>query len=70
MALKNSNDFKNDMKIILFKQELKELLKKYNAEIYAHTLYEDSNEVEITIDIEGKEVFRTIANNGISQYDF
>lgn len=52
-----------------FKRELKDLLQKYNAGIYAFNTYEDSNEVEITIDIDDVEALRMSGNNGISHYD-
>lgn len=55
-------------KIDQFKQELKELLTKYNAEIYAD-LDGDTHgvSVEIVIDINNVEVLRNYDN--ISQYD-
>jgi len=52
-----------------FKKELKELLKKYNAEICAYVPWEGSSETEIEIYIDNKEVFNKKGNSGISHYD-
>lgn len=51
-----------------FKLELKELLTKYNADIYADMCGDTHGvTVEIVIDIDNKEVLRK--DNDISQYD-
>lgn len=52
----------------LFKRELKLLLAKYNADIYADMVGDTHGvSVEIVIDIDNKEVIRQ--NDSLSQYD-
>lgn len=72
--VKNFGEFINENNEIVenksesFKKELKELLTKYNADIYAQMDGDTHGvEVEIIIDIDNKEVIRNY--DSISQYD-
>ena len=72
--VKNFSEFINENdKIVVnksdsFKKELKELLAKYNADIYAEMDGDTHGvSVEIVIDIDNNEVIRI--NDSLSQYD-